>query len=86
MNDAENTQDRLLTTEQIAAAGPGTGQDVPAPTGDEDFEGDNPSPAVAGHAASGHADHGVRTTATASATRLTPSRAPACWTTANCGA
>jgi len=37
MNNADNTQDRGLTTEQIAAAGPGPGQeDVPVLADDED--------------------------------------------------
>jgi hypothetical protein len=41
MNDTDNTQDRGLTTEQIAAAGPWTGhEDVPAPAGHEGFDDD----------------------------------------------
>jgi len=56
MNDTDNTQDRGLTTEQIAAAGPGTGQqDIPAPTGHQGFDDDNASRLTAGHAASEHA-------------------------------
>ena len=40
MNDTDNTQDRGLTTEQIAAAGPWTGQeDVPRSAGHEGFDG-----------------------------------------------
>jgi hypothetical protein len=71
MNDTDNTQDRGLTTEQIAAAGTWTGQeDVPQPTGRESFQeaiprpaapetfdDDNAGPIAAGPAASGH---GVR--------------------------
>ena len=56
MNDTDNTQDRGLTTEQIAAAGPGTGQqDIPAPTGHQGFDDDNAAGLTAGHAASEHA-------------------------------
>jgi len=56
MNDADNTQDRGLTTQQIAAAGAGTRQeDVPAPPGHQGFDDDNAAPLTAGHAASGHA-------------------------------
>ena len=40
MNDTDNTQDRGLTTEQIAAAGSWTGrEDVPVP-GHEGFDDD----------------------------------------------
>jgi polyhydroxyalkanoate synthesis regulator phasin len=60
MNDADNTQDRGLTTEQIAAAGTETGQqDSPAPAGDESYDDDNTASLVAGQAASGHADRGA---------------------------
>lgn len=39
MNDSDNTQDRGLTTEQIAAAGSRTRQqDVPAQVGDQGFD------------------------------------------------
>jgi hypothetical protein len=58
MNDTDNIQNRGLTTEQIAAAGPRTGQeDVPQPTGHEGFDEDNADNAArvtAGPAASGH--------------------------------
>ena len=62
MNDTDNTQDRGLTTEQIAAAGSWTGQDdVPAPAGHEGFDdgyaGDG-NRLTAGHAP-GYADRGV---------------------------
>ncbi|MGH3258816.1 MAG: hypothetical protein ACRDOU_26030 [Streptosporangiaceae bacterium] len=75
MNDTDNTQDRGLTTEQIASAGSWTGQeDVPAPAGHEGFadesfadEGldddgyaDDGAGLTAGHAASGYADRGVQ--------------------------
>jgi hypothetical protein len=60
MDDTDNTQDRGLTTEQIAAAGSWTGQEnVPAPTGHEGFDddyADDGDRLTAGHAASGHAD------------------------------
>jgi len=39
MNDTDNTQDRGLTTDQIAAAGTWTGQeDVAQPSGDQSFD------------------------------------------------
>jgi len=64
MGDPGNTQDRGLTTEQIASAGPWTGQDdVPALAGhegfDDDYADDGGRP-TAGHAASGYADRGAR--------------------------
>jgi hypothetical protein len=56
MNDADNTQDRGLTTEQIAAAGPGPGrEDVPAPAGRSWYDDDNAAPLAVDHAASGYA-------------------------------
>jgi hypothetical protein len=46
MNDTDNTQDRGLTTQQIAAAGTRTGQqDVPQPTGHDGFQEDFSQPA-----------------------------------------
>ena len=73
MNDTDNTPDRGLTTEQIAAAGPWTGrEDVSAPAGHEGFAddgldddglhddyADHGDGLTAGHAASGHADRGI---------------------------
>jgi hypothetical protein len=68
MNDTDNTQDRGLTTEQIAAAGSWTGQeDVTAPAGHEGFDddyadddyADDGDRLTASHAASGYADRGV---------------------------
>ena len=60
MNDTDNTQDRGLTTDQIAAAGTWTDQeDVPQPTGHEGFDdgyADNAGRVAAGPAASGPAD------------------------------
>ena len=45
MNDTDNTQDRGLTTQQIAAAGPRTGQqDVPQSAGHNGFQEDFPQP------------------------------------------
>jgi hypothetical protein len=59
MNDTDNTQDRALTTDQIAAAGTWTGQeDVPQPIGHEGFDdgyADNAGRVTAGPAASGPA-------------------------------
>jgi hypothetical protein len=53
MNDTDNTQDRGLTTEQIAAAGTWRGQeDVPQPAGHDDFDdgyADEGVPQPAGH-------------------------------------
>jgi hypothetical protein len=63
MSDTDNTRDdRGLTTEQIAAAGPWTGrEDVPAPADDEGFDNDgyadDGTSLTAGHAASGYAGH-----------------------------
>ena len=57
MNDADNTRDRGLTTEQIAAAGAGPGkEDVLAPT---DYGYDDNAPLVVDHAASGYAGRGA---------------------------
>ena len=60
MNDTDNTQDRGLTTQRIAAAGPWTGhEDVPSPAGHEGFDddyADDGDRLTAGHAVSGHAD------------------------------
>jgi hypothetical protein len=69
MNDTDNTQDRGLTTDQIAAVGSWTGrEDVPAPAGHEGFDddgyadddyADDGDRLTAGHAASGPADRGA---------------------------
>jgi len=60
MNDTDNTQNRGVTTEQIAAAGTWTDQeDVPQPTGHEGFDdgyADNDARLAADPAASGPAD------------------------------
>jgi hypothetical protein len=66
MNDAESTQDRWLTTEQIAAAGNAPDQqEEPAPAGHQGYEDDNARqgyeddnavPLAADQAASGTAD------------------------------
>jgi hypothetical protein len=60
MNDMDNTQDRAVTTDQIAAAGTWTDQeDVPQPTGHEGFDdgyADNDARLAADPAASGPAD------------------------------
>ena len=54
MNNADNTQDRGLTTEQIAAAGSATGQDdVSASAAHRGYDDDCASPFVADYAASG---------------------------------
>jgi hypothetical protein len=60
MNNADNTQDRGLTTEQIAAAGSGPGQeDVPVLAGDEGYEDDNAADLVTDQPASGHVGRGA---------------------------
>jgi hypothetical protein len=64
MNDTDNTPDRGLTTEQIAAAGPWTGhEDVPAPAGheglDDDYA-DDGDRLTAGHAVSEHVDRSAQ--------------------------
>jgi hypothetical protein len=60
MNDTDNTQDRGLTTEQIAAAGTRTGQeDIPQPASRDGFGdgyADDDARLTAGPAASRHAD------------------------------
>jgi hypothetical protein len=60
MNDTDNTQDRGLTTDQIAAAGTWTDQeDVPQPSGDQGFDevyADNADSHTAPPAASRSAD------------------------------
>ena len=69
MNDTDNTQDRGLTTEQIAAAGTWRGQeDVPQPTGHEGFDdgyADEDVPQRTGQQGfdDGYADNAVRRTA-----------------------
>jgi hypothetical protein len=69
MNDTDNTQDRGLTTEQIAAAGTWRGQeDVPQPTGHQGFDdgyADEDVPQPAGHDGfdDGYADNAGRVTA-----------------------
>ena len=72
MYDADSTQDRELTTEQIASAGTGPTQpDVPAPTGRPDYQDDSyrdgtaaspaaTSPAAASREADHMADRGRR--------------------------
>jgi hypothetical protein len=60
MNNADNTQDRGLTTEQIAAAGSATGQDdVPASAAHRGYDDDNGSAFVADYAVSGDAGRGA---------------------------
>jgi hypothetical protein len=63
MNDTDNTQNRGVTTEQIAAAGTWTDQeDVPQPAGHEGFDdgyADHADDLTAGPAASAPADRGA---------------------------
>lgn len=60
MNDAGNTQDQGLTTEQIAAAGTGPAQDgIPAPAGRPGYDDGNAAPLATDHAVSGHDDRGA---------------------------
>jgi hypothetical protein len=74
MYDTDDTEDRGLTTEQIAAAGPRMGQEnVPAPAGHEGFDddygdddyADDGDRLTAGHAASGGVDRGAPNAAAA---------------------
>ena len=59
MNNADSTQDRGLTTEQIAAAGaPPAREDVLPPTGDLGYEDDNAAPVMADQEAPGYAGRG----------------------------
>jgi hypothetical protein len=67
MNGTDNTQDRGLTTEQIAAAGTRTGQeDVPQPASRERAD---DGYADDGYADDGYADDGARLTAGPAASR-----------------
>ena len=60
MNDADNTQDQGLTTEQIATAGRAPAQqDIPAPAGRPGYDDDNAAPLATDHAVSGHDDRGA---------------------------
>jgi hypothetical protein len=60
MYDADSTQDRELTTEQIASAGTAPAQqDRPEPTGHQGYEDDNAAPFIADDAASGQAGRGA---------------------------
>jgi hypothetical protein len=60
MNDAGNTQDQGLTTEQIATAGRAPAQeDIPAPAGRHGYDDDNAAPLTTDHAVSGHDDRGA---------------------------
>ncbi len=57
MNDADNTQDQGLTTEQIAAAGRAPAQeDIPAPPGRPGYDDDNAARLATDNAVSGHDD------------------------------
>jgi hypothetical protein len=57
MKDTDNTKDRGLTTDQIAAAGTWADQeDVPQPTGREGFQQDSPHPAGREGLDDGYAD------------------------------
>ena len=59
-NNADSTQDRGLTTEQIASAGAAPAQeDVLAPTGDQGYEDDNAAPLMADQEAPGYAGRGT---------------------------
>jgi hypothetical protein len=60
MNDAGNTQDQGLTTEQIATAGRAPAQeDIPASAGRPGYDDDNAAPLATDHAVSGHDDRGA---------------------------
>lgn len=56
MNDADSTQDRRLSTEQIAAAGTAPAQEsAPAPGGHQGYEDDNAAPLVTDYVVPGQA-------------------------------
>jgi hypothetical protein len=60
MNNADSTEDRGLTTEQIAAAGSTPAQDdVLAPTGDQGYEDDNAAPRMGDQEAPGYEGRGT---------------------------
>ncbi len=60
MNDADNTQDQGLTTEQIATAGRAPAQeDIPASAGRPGYDDGNAAPLATDHAVSGHDDRGA---------------------------
>jgi hypothetical protein len=60
MNNTDSTQDRGLTTEQIATAGAAPAQeDALAPTGDQGYEDDNAAPVMADQEAPGYAGRGT---------------------------
>jgi hypothetical protein len=60
MNNADNTQDRGVTTEQIAAAGPGPAQeDVPVLADDEGYDDSHAAALVTDQPASGHVGRGT---------------------------
>jgi hypothetical protein len=61
INNADSTQDRGLTTEQIASAGaaPAQEDDVLAPTGDQGYEDDQAAPFMADQEAPGYAGRGT---------------------------
>jgi hypothetical protein len=61
MNDAENTRNPGLSTEQIAAAGAGPGrEDVLAPAGYSGYEDNNAASLVVDYPASGYADRSAQ--------------------------
>ena len=90
MNDTDNTQNRGLTTEQIASAGTWTDQedvpqqaghegfqeDVPQPTGHEGFRQDSPRPADREGFDDGYADDDARLTAGSAASGYADRSAP----------
>jgi hypothetical protein len=60
MNDADNTQDQGLTTEQIATAGRAPApEDIPAPADRPGYDDDNGAPLATDHAVSGYDDRGA---------------------------
>ena len=85
MNDADNTQDQGLTTEQIATAGRAPAQeDIPAPAAAPATMTTTPPPSPRIMRYPGTTTAVRRTPATAAASQLTPDRMPACWMTASC--
>jgi hypothetical protein len=85
MNNADNTQDQGLTTEQIAAAGRAPAQEAtPAPAGRPATMTTTSPPSPRMMRYPGTTAAVPRTPAMAAASQLTPDRMPACWMTASC--
>src|SRR5580704_3007932 len=90
INDTDNTQNRGVTTEQIAAAGTWTDQeDVPQPAGHEGFDdgyADHADDLTAGPAAAAPADRGAPDVARNGNVATSPGPRASLLRTANCRA